>query len=198
MSVSQTMETEEDFLTNLQIKLFHPQQRSKGMFSLLPLGRRIKQDADDPLRLGRDGLTCALALVDQKVSRKQLSLQAFHTPQSQGMFFTIQNLSKKGRLTVNGCNLGYLEKLDLPDKALVRFGEYEMLIVRDAGEAKGSFEVEMDVLEVSPFAETCTCVPTTSPVMDTLSEYMTPSSTYKGGLSLREPLESDETLTYVI
>lgn len=198
MSVSQTMETEEDFLTNLQIKLFHPQQRSKGMFSLLRLGQRIKHDADDPLRMGRDGLSCAFALVDQKVSRKQLSLQAFHTAQSQGMFFTIQNLSKRGRLTVNGHGLGYLEKLDLPDKALVRFGEYEMLIVREAGEAEGSFEVELDVLEVSPFAETCPCIPDSSPVMDTLSEYTTASPGYKGGSNLHEPLESDETLPYLI
>lgn len=189
MNVSQTMETEEDFLTNLQIKLYHPQQRMKGMFSLLPLGRRHKQDADDPLRVGRDGLSCSIALADQKVSRKQLSLQAFHTPHSQGMFFSIQNLSKKGRLIVNGSGLGYLEKLDLPDKSLVRFGEYEMLIVKESGEAKGSFEVELDVLEASPFTETCTCVPDRTPVMDT-------SAGYTDGLRSHEPLESDETLPY--
>lgn len=191
MNVSLTMETEEDFLTNLQIKLYHPQQRSKGMFSLLPLGKRIKQDADDPLRMGRDGLSCIFALADQKVSRRQLALQAFYTPQNQGMFFSIQNLSKKGRLIVNGAGLGYLERLDLPDKALVRFGEYEMLILREPGEAKGSFEVELDVLEVSPFTETCTCVPDRSPVMDT-------SSGYSDGLMSHEPLESDETLPYHI
>lgn len=191
MNVSQAMETEEDFLTNLQIKLYHPQQRSKGMFSLLPLGKRIKQDADDPLLMGRDGLSCAFALVDQKVSRKQLSLKAFRNPQSQDMLFTIQNLSKKGRLIVNGSGLGYLERLDLPDKALVRFGEYEMLILRENGEAKGSFEVEFDVLEVSPFTETCMCVPDRSPVMDT-------SSGYADGLRSHEPLETDETLPYHI
>lgn len=191
MNVSLTMETEEDFLTNLQIKLYHPQQRSKGMFSLLPLGKRIKQDADDPLRMGRDGLSCTFALVDQKVSRRQLSLQAFNTPQSQGMFFSVQNLSKKGHLIVNGSRLGYLERFDLPDKALVRFGEYEMLIVREPGEAKGSFEVELDVLEVSPFSETCAPVPDRSPVMDT-------SSGYSHGLLSHEPLESDETLPYHI
>lgn len=191
MNVSQTMETEEDFLTNLQIKLYHPQQRIKGMFSLLPLGTRVKQDADDPLRMGRDGSTCAIALADQKVSRKQLSLQAYHVPQSQGMFFSIQNLSKKGRLFVNGSGLGYLERLDLPEKALVRFGEYEMSIVRESGEARGSFEVEFDVLEVSPFKETCTCVPDRSPVMDT-------SSGYADGLRSREPLENEETLPYHI
>ncbi|KAJ0055909.1 hypothetical protein NL108_015614 [Boleophthalmus pectinirostris] len=190
MNVSQTLETEEDLLTSLQIKLYHPQQCSKGMFSLLTLGRRIRQDADDPLRMGRDGQTCIFALADQKVSRKQLSLQAYRTPQKQGMFFTVQNLSKKGRLVVNGTGLEYLERLDLPDKALVRFGEYEMLIVRESGEAKGSFEVQLDVLEVSPFTETCVCIPTTNPVMDTGSDYTR-------GLMSREPSECDETLPYL-
>ncbi|CAL9694500.1 unnamed protein product [Knipowitschia caucasica] len=191
MSVSQTLETEEDFLTCLQIKLFHPQQRSGGMFGLLPLGRRLKQDADDPLRLGRDGMSCALALVDLKASRKQLSLQAYHTPQKQDMYFSIQNLSKKGRLIVNGVALEYLEKLDLPDKALVRFGEYEMLLVREAGEAKGSFEVELNVLDRSPFTETCVCIPVKTPVLDTCSGYM-------DGLCSHEPLELDETMSYKI
>ncbi|KAK7910141.1 hypothetical protein WMY93_014825 [Mugilogobius chulae] len=188
MNVSQTLETEEDFLTCLQIKLYHP-QRHKGMFSLLSLGRRMRQDADDPLRMGRDGLTCAVALVDQKVSRKQLSFQAYRTPHDQGMFFSIQNLSKKGRVIVNGTGLGYLEKLDLPDKALVRFGEYEMLIVREFGEAKGSFEVELDVLEVSPFTETCAFVPARNPVLDSSSEYT-------DALRSPQPLESDETMIY--
>ncbi|KAJ0006320.1 hypothetical protein NQD34_013593 [Periophthalmus magnuspinnatus] len=189
MNVSQTMETEEDLLTSLQIKLYHPQQRSKGMFSLLTLGRRIKQDADDPLRVGRDGQTCTLALVDQKVSRKQLSLHAYRTPQRQGMFFTIQNLSKKGRLIVNGTGLEYLERLDLPDKAMVRFGEYEMLIMREPGEAKGSFEMELDVLEVSPSTETCVCVPPRNPVMDT-------GFGYTEGLRFHEPSECDDTMPY--
>lgn len=187
MNVSQNLETEEDFLTCLQIKFFHPQQRSKEMFSLLPLGNRTKLDADDPLRLGRDGLSCTFALVDQKVSRKQLSIQAYHVPQCRDMFFTVHNLSKKGRLIVNGKELEYLERLDLPDKALVRFGEYEMLIVREPGEARGSFEVELDVLAVSPFTETCLCIQNRSPVMDT-------GSCYTEDLKFNGPLELDETL----
>lgn len=189
MNVSQTMETEEDLLTCLKIKLYHPQQSSLGMYTLLPQGKRTKHDADDPLRLGRDGLSCTYVLVDRKVSRKQLSLQAYRTPQSEDMLFSIQNLSKKGRLMVNGTGLGYLEKLDLPEKALVRFGEYEVLLVRESGEAKGSFEVEFEVLGVSPFKETCQCVPSRSPVMDT-------GSCYTDDLKSPEPLESDETLIW--
>ncbi|XP_054457629.1 TRAF-interacting protein with FHA domain-containing protein A [Anoplopoma fimbria] len=167
MNVSQTMETEEEFLTCLYIKLYHPLQSCKGLYGLLPLGTKIKHSGDDPLRLGRDAQACTFALVDVRVSRKQLALHAYRTPQSPDMLFTIQNLSQKGRLAVNSSALGYLERMDLPDKALIRFGEYEMLIIRESGEAKGSFEVEFEVLTVPPSRETCTSVPSMTPVMET-------------------------------
>uniref|UniRef100_UPI0037E73AC9 TRAF-interacting protein with FHA domain-containing protein A n=1 Tax=Semicossyphus pulcher TaxID=241346 RepID=UPI0037E73AC9 len=183
---SQTMETEEDLLTCLRIKFYHPQQSSKGLYGLLPLGNRVRHSADDPLRLGRDATACTLALNDIRVSRKQLVLFAYRTPQSPDMLFTIQNLSQKGRLSVNSSALGYLERMDLPDKALIRFGEYEMLITCDSGEAKASFEVELDVLTVPPSRETCICVPSMTPVMET---YRMDSFTAELG-----PFETDETL----
>lgn len=191
MSVSQTMETEEDLLTCLQVKFFHPQQHVKGLYGLLPLGQRSRHSADDPLRLGRDAQSCTFALVDPRVSRKQLSLQAFRTPQSPEMLFTIQNLSQKGRLTVNGYGLGYLERKDLPDKAIIRFGEYEIMIIRESGEAKGSFEVEFEVLAVSPSREMCLCVPSMTPIMDTGSS---PMNNFSDEASSCGPLETDETL----
>ncbi|XP_041635222.1 TRAF-interacting protein with FHA domain-containing protein A [Cheilinus undulatus] len=191
MSVSQTMETEEDLLTCLHIKIYHPQQSSKGLYHLLPLGTRGRYSADDPLRLGRDANACTFALNDMRVSRKQLVLFAYRTPQSPDMLFTIQNLSQRGKLSVNSSALGYLERMDLPDKALIRFGEYEMLIVRESGEAKASFEVEFEVLTTSPSRETCMCVPSKNPVMDTGS-YGINSLTAE--FSLMGPLEIDETL----
>lgn len=191
MSVSQTMETEEDLLTCLQVKFFHPQQHARGFYGLLPLGQRSRHSADEPLRLGRDAQSCTFTLVDPRVSRKQLSFQAFRTPQSPEMLFTIQNLSQRGRLTVNGSGLGYLERKDLPDKALIRFGEYEVLIIRDSGEAKGSFEVEFEVLAVSPSREVCLCVPSMTPIMDTGA---CPMNDYSDEASLRGPSETDETL----
>lgn len=190
MSLSQTMETEEDLLTCLQVRFFHPQQHVKGLYGLLPLGQRSRHSADDPLRLGRDAQSCTFALMDPRVSRKQLSLQAFRTAQSPDMMFTIQNLSQRGRLTVNGYGLGYLERKDLPDKALIRFGEYEILIVRESGEAKGSFEVELEVLAVSPSREMCLHVPSMTPVMDTGSSAM---SNFSVEPSSYGPLETDET-----
>lgn len=192
MNVSQTVETEEDLLTCLHIKFYHPQQSCKGLYGLLPLGTRSKLSADDPLRLGRDAQTCTFALADLRVSRKQLAIHAFRTPQSPDMLFSIQNLSQRGRLSVNGSSLGYLERTDLPDKALIRFGEYEILIIRESGEAKASFEVEFEVLTVPPSRETCTCVPSMTPVMDTCA-----MNSFPGELSELGPLETDETVMCV-
>lgn len=191
MNVSQTIETEEDLLPCLHIKIYHPQQSCKGLYGLLPLGNRSRHPADDPLRLGRDNLACTFALVDARVSRKQLALHAYRTPHSADMLFTIQNLSQKGRLSVNSTVLGYLEKMDLPDKALIRFGEYEVLIVRESGEAKGSFEVEFEVLAAPPSRETSMCVPSMTPVMDTGS-WATRS--FPAEHRAHGPLETDETL----
>ncbi|XP_044039067.1 TRAF-interacting protein with FHA domain-containing protein A [Siniperca chuatsi] len=191
MNVTQTMETEEDLLTCLHIKLYHPQQSCKGLYGLLPLGNRSRHSADDPLRLGRDAQACTFALVDIRVSRKQLALHAYRTPKSPDMLFTIQNLSQRGLLSVNSSALGYLERMDLPDKALIRFGEYEMLIIRESGEAKGSFEVLFEVLPVPPSRETCMCVPTTTPVMDTGSCVV---NSFPAELRVLGPLETDETL----
>ncbi|CAI5672328.1 TRAF-interacting protein with FHA domain-containing protein A isoform X2 [Oreochromis niloticus] len=204
MNVSLTMETEEDLLTCLQIKFYHPQQNCKGFYGRLPLGTRRRHAADDPLRLGRDDQTCAYILLDPRVSRKQLALYAYHIPQSSEMLFTIQNLSQRGKLSVNSSALGYLEKMDLPDKALIRFGEYEILIIRESGEAKANFEVEFEVLAVPPSRETSLCKEQTSmslckeqtsmslpPVMETCSDsriILSPKDSSFG------PQESDETL----
>ncbi|XP_074517973.1 TRAF-interacting protein with FHA domain-containing protein A [Halichoeres trimaculatus] len=193
MNVSQTMETEEDLLTCLHIKLYNPQQNVKGLYGLLPLGARSRHSADDPLRLGRDAKACTFALNDMRVSRKQLVLHPYRTPQSPDMLFTIQNLSQKGKLSVNSSALGYLERMDLPNKALIRFGEYEMLIIRESGEAKASFEVGFEVLAVPPSRETCACVPNSTPVMDTGSNG---TESFPAEPTRLGPLESDETLLF--
>uniref|UniRef100_A0A3Q4GB96 TRAF interacting protein with forkhead associated domain n=1 Tax=Neolamprologus brichardi TaxID=32507 RepID=A0A3Q4GB96_NEOBR len=111
-------ETDIMFLPCLQIKLYHPQQSCKGFYGHLPLGTRRRHTADDPLRLGRDTEACAYILLDPRVSHKQLALYAYHIPQSSEMLFTIQNLSQRGKLSVNTSALGYLERMDLPDKIM--------------------------------------------------------------------------------
>ncbi|MEQ2168907.1 hypothetical protein GOODEAATRI_019509, partial [Goodea atripinnis] len=168
---------------------YHPQQACKGLYNLLPLGTRTRHCADDPLRLGRDAQACTYSLADPRVSRKQLAINAYRTPHSTNLLFSIQNLSQRGRLSVNGSSLNYLERMDLPDKALIRFGEYEMLIIRESGEAKASFEVDLEVLPVPPSRETCTVMPGRAPVMDT--GLMNKST---AGLGEESPQETDETL----
>ncbi|KAM4611812.1 TRAF-interacting protein with FHA domain-containing protein A [Polymixia lowei] len=193
MEVFQTLETEEDLMTCLHIKLYHPQQSSQGLYRLLPVGNRQKHQADDPLRLGRDAQACTFSLADPRVSRKQLAFQAYRIPQNPGMFFTVQNLSQKGQVSVNGSVLGYLERLDLQDKDLIRFGAYEMLILREQGEAKGSFEVEFEVLAVPPSRETGIGLPSKTPIKDTGSCQCVTSS-FPAELRSQGPLENDETL----
>lgn len=191
MNVSKTVETEEDLLTCLHIKLYHPQQSCRPLYSLLPVGTRSRHSADDPLRLGRDDQACSYALVDSRVSRKQLALHAYRSTSRSDMLFTIQNLSQRGRLSVNSSALDYLERMDLPDKALIRFGEYELLIIRESGEAKASFEVEFEVLAVPPSRETCSCVPSMTPVAETGSSTM---NGFPCEVRALGPLETDETL----
>ncbi|XP_071394100.1 TRAF-interacting protein with FHA domain-containing protein A [Centroberyx affinis] len=194
MDVSQ-METEEDLLTCLHIKFYHPQQSSRGIYHQLPVGNRNKRPADEPLRLGRDRQTCTFVLDDPRVSRKQLALHAYRTPLSPDTLFAVQNLSQKGRMSVNGSALGFLERADLPDKALIRFGEYEMLVVRESGEAKGNFEVEFEVLPAPPSRETGAGVPSMTPIMDTGSCHCVTNS-FPAELRVHGPLETDETLMY--
>lgn len=187
MSAPQTLETEEDLLTCLRVRLYHPQQSSRGLYGLLPLGRRVRHPADEPLRLGRDAQACALALADPRVSRRQLALQAYRAPRGADMLFAIQNLSQRGRLAVNGAALGHLERTELPDEALVRFGEYEALITREPGEARASFEVELEVLAVAPSGESRPCGAVATPVPET-------GAGLPAELRAHGPLETDETL----
>ncbi|KAM6949320.1 TRAF-interacting protein with FHA domain-containing protein A [Aplochiton taeniatus] len=195
MELSQGLETEE-LMTCVQIQFYHPQQASRAPYRLLPLGTRHKHQAEDPLRLGRDSQACTFALHDTKVSRKQLSLQAYRSARSPEIFFTVQNLSQKGRLSVNGSVLGYLERMDLPDKALIRFAEYEVLICREVGEAIGSFEVEFGVLTVPPSRETGMGVPSMTPVMDTgyTDTGLLVTNGFPADLMSRGPSEMDETI----
>ncbi|XP_029943755.1 TRAF-interacting protein with FHA domain-containing protein A [Salarias fasciatus] len=197
MNVNQTLETEEDLLTCLRIQVHHPQQNSRGLFRLLPVDRRTTCSADDPLRLGRDSQSCTFALEDPRVSRKQLALHAYRSARCPDLLFCVQNLSQRGRMSVNGSALGYLERLDLPDKALVRFGEYQLLLSREPGEAKASFEVEFEVLNVPPSRET---IPSAPPCRETAPSVpsMTPvaETGYLGDQRSAGPLEVDESLIY--
>ncbi|MFT7809738.1 hypothetical protein Z043-112142 [Arapaima gigas] len=129
--------------------------------------RRHVHPAEDPLRFGRDAQACTFVLADPRVSRKQFALQAFRSARSSELLFAVQNLSRTGCLFMKGAQLGYLERAELPDKVLLRFGEYELLVWQQPGEARDSFEVEFEVARVSPCQEMGEGVPCRLPVMDT-------------------------------
>lgn len=183
MAVSQTDETEE-LLTCLRLQVYHPEPQN--ILTSLPMNQRLKQEAEDPVRLGRAADACPFVLNDSKVSRKQLALTAFRTPDSTEMHFNVQNLSRKSRLQVNGFELGHLVGAELPNKALIRFGRYELLVVREPGDCETHFEVLFEWRNVPPSQEMGVGVAKTLPVMDS------------GGVTLswREPTnipsESDE------
>lgn len=188
LAVSQTMVTEES-LTCLHVQLYHPDQSTHPLYSLLRLNQPYKVCADDPIRLGRDGQACSFVLNDTRVSRKQFSIQAYRKAGSPDLRFTVQNMSQKGKILVNGYELGHLERTDLEEKALLRFGKYELLIWQEHGEALESFEVLFEKLNVSPSREMGIDLPCRIAVMDTgLRNYQ-----YGAPLS-QEPLESDETV----
>ncbi|XP_012686237.2 si:ch211-15b10.6 [Clupea harengus] len=185
MAVSQTDETDE-LLTCLRVQLYHPEARS--VFDSLPMNLRHKQEAEDPMRLGRAAEACPFILNDTRVSRKQLALQAFRAPGSTEMRFNVQNLSRKAPVQVNGIELGHLVGAELPDKALIRFGRYELLVLREPGDSETHFEVLFECRSVPPSQEMGLGVPSSVAVMDsgdaTLS-WRDPSN---------EPSESDENL----
>ncbi|KAL7880458.1 hypothetical protein SRHO_G00027120 [Serrasalmus rhombeus] len=188
MNVCQTMTTEET-LTCLHIYLYHPEQASQPLYNLLPMNRLHKMNAEESVRLGRDGQTCAFVLNDARVSRKQISFQAYRKSGSADLRFTVQNISQKGKVVVNGCELGHLERVDLEDKALLRFGRYELLILREPGESQDSFEVLFEKQNIPPSREMGMDVSFRSAVMDTgMRSYQ------NGGPVSQEPLEFDETM----
>ncbi|KAJ8337788.1 hypothetical protein SKAU_G00367540 [Synaphobranchus kaupii] len=152
MQPSQQAETEE-YLTCLHVQLYHPLQADGHLYHLMPLNQRQKHPAEDPLRLGRDEETCTFALADRRVSRKQLAIQAFRSGGSSELLFQVQNLSQRGFMSVNGAKLEYLHWVELPGKALLRFGEYQLLICQEPGEAESCFEVEFRVSRGPPCQE---------------------------------------------
>ncbi|RXN38535.1 TRAF-interacting with FHA domain-containing A-like protein [Labeo rohita] len=151
-------------------------------------------DAEDPLRLGRDGQTCIFVLNDTSVSRKQLSIQAYRKAGSQFLSFMIQNMSHKVKLVVGGSELRYLERAELDDKVLCRFGRYELLIWQEPGESENKFEVLFETCNTPPSQELGIDVPCKPPVMDTGLSWRN----FENGAPVsQEPLESDETVVLV-
>ncbi|TRY66642.1 hypothetical protein DNTS_007983 [Danionella cerebrum] len=187
------LETEE-LLTCLHLNLYHPEQASRPLFHDLPLNEPFEMEAEDPLRLGRDGQTCTFVIPDSSVSRKQISIQAFKKPNSGVLNFCIQNMSQKANLIVAGSELKHLERVELNDKMFLRFGRYEMLIWQEPGDSQNKFEVLFETCNTPPSQELGIDGPCNRPVMDSGAPWR---SFENGQPTSQEPLESDETAILV-
>lgn len=95
---------------------------------------------------------------------------------------------------VGGFELRYLERAELDDKVLLRFGRYELLIWQERGDSEHKFEVLFETCNTPPSQELGMDVPCNPPVMDTGSPWR---SFENRGPTSPEPLESDETVVLV-
>ncbi|XP_053556783.1 TRAF-interacting protein with FHA domain-containing protein A [Bombina bombina] len=144
--LSNDVETEQ-ILTCLNIKLYHPDGNDKKLFSLLKLGREeIKSDVT--VAFGRDPTTCRYLLASKKVSRVQFVLQFFKPLGLSTTCFEIKNTSKKTKLYVDHLELDYLNKIDLPPKCMIRFGEFQIQVEKETGESDEQFEISCELSRV--------------------------------------------------
>lgn len=140
MSGFEDADTEET-LTCLRVTAYHPGQMQTGVFQSIRFHNKEKRPSCEVLRFGRNSNICQYIFQDKQVSRVQFSLQLFKKFDSSVLSFEIKNMSKKTSLIVDNKELGYLNKMDLPYKCMVRFGDYQFLIEKEEGESLEFFEV---------------------------------------------------------
>ena len=51
-------------------------------------------------------------------------------------------MSRKTNLIVDDRELGYLNKMDLPDRCMIRFGNYQFLVEKEDGQSLEFFEIQ--------------------------------------------------------
>ncbi|XP_064272213.1 TRAF-interacting protein with FHA domain-containing protein A isoform X1 [Passer domesticus] len=187
MSSFEEAETEET-VTCLHLTFYHPGQAERMVFRCLDFCRRQRVRADDTARFGRDSSLCHYSLVDTRVSRLQFSLQFYRKLHTSEYSFEIKNLSKKTKLTVNQTELGYLNKIDLPWKCIICFGDYQILAEIQEGEAVDYFETHLHLAEAPILQERC--LPSLQPIPE---NGITPSFPLCQGKS---PTEIDENELY--
>ncbi|XP_071975399.1 TRAF-interacting protein with FHA domain-containing protein A [Engystomops pustulosus] len=179
----------EQTLTCLHIKMYHPHQHDRRIFSLIDLCKRHEMKAEEMVFFGRDINICRFKLLQNRVSRLQFSLQFFKPLNSSATSFEIKNLSKKTKLYVDGWELNYLNKVDLPAKCMIRFGEFQMLLEIENGESEDKFAVYCELSQFSLVQEIG------HPVMLSIPENGLLNNTSHLSLSMSQtppPVEVDE------
>nr|XP_056711901.1 TRAF-interacting protein with FHA domain-containing protein A [Euleptes europaea] len=144
----ETAETEET-LSCLLMTFYHPNQETNKVFCDLSFGQHQRVRAHDVVKFGRDSSVCHFNLRDGRVSRLQFSVQFFRQLNSTEIGFEVKNLSKKVNLIVNDVELSYLNKVDLPEKCILRFGEYEILMEKQGGQSEDYFEMRFKLADAS-------------------------------------------------
>ncbi|KAM4710221.1 TRAF-interacting protein with FHA domain-containing protein A [Discoglossus pictus] len=146
MSQADDVETEQT-LTCLHMRLYHPHQHDKKIFSSLQLGRQQTR-SESQVAFGRDFKSCKYVLICSKVSRVQFVLQFYKSFDSSNTCFEIKNTSKKTKLYVGTVELDYLKKIDLPSNCMIRFGEFQIQVEKEEGESDEQFEISCEVSRV--------------------------------------------------
>ncbi|XP_019389638.1 PREDICTED: TRAF-interacting protein with FHA domain-containing protein A [Crocodylus porosus] len=187
MTSFEEAETEET-ITCLHMMFYHPSQLEKQVFRHLNFYRREQLRADEVAKFGRDSNICHYILVDARVSRIQFSLQLFRKLSSSELCFEIKNMSKRTKLTVNNLELGYLNKIDLPFKCMVGFGDYQILMHVQEGESVDFFETFLELSQVSLLQEHY--LPSLQPIPEC---GISPSLFHSQAISpVEKPVEMDE------
>ncbi|NXH16505.1 TIFA protein, partial [Bucco capensis] len=174
----------EETVTCLHMTFYHPCQDAKMMFRGLNFCKREQVRADETAKFGRDSNVCRYNLMDTRVSRIQFSLQFYRKLNSSEYCFEIKNMSKKTKLIVNQTELGYLNKIDLPWKCIICFGDYQILAEIQEGESMDYFATYLRLAEVPILQERC--LPSLRPIPETgISSSLFPSQD-------KRPIEIDE------
>ncbi|XP_006881147.1 PREDICTED: TRAF-interacting protein with FHA domain-containing protein A [Elephantulus edwardii] len=139
MSSFEDADTEET-VTCLHITVYHPGQLQSGIFQSIRFFNREKLPSSEVVKFGRNSNICHYTFQDKQVSRVQFSLHLFKDFNSSVLSFEIKNMSKKTSLIVDNKELGYLNKMNLPYKCMVRFGDYQFLMEKEDGESLECFE----------------------------------------------------------
>lgn len=141
MSNFEDADTEET-VTCLHMTVYHPGQLQSGIFQSIMFYDRKKLPSTEVVKFGRNSNICHYVFQDKQASRIQFSLQPFKQFNSSVLSFEIKNMSKKTSLIVDSQVLGYLNKMDLPYRCMVRFGEYQFLLEKEDGESLEWFETQ--------------------------------------------------------
>ncbi|XP_025932520.1 TRAF-interacting protein with FHA domain-containing protein A [Apteryx mantelli] len=161
MTSCEEAETEET-VTCLHMTFYHPCQEDKMMFRCLNFHKREQVRAGEMAMFGRDSNICRYNLMDSRVSRIQFSLQFYRKLNNSEFCFEIKNMSKKTKLTVDHTELGYLNKIDLPWKCIICFGDYQILTEMQEGESMDYFETHLHLAQMPLLQERC--LPSLQPV----------------------------------